>query len=126
MQSKLEIIGSEERKNETSKINENLGAHYHKDEEYSNTHPNALGTDDDDKGKGTGTGGHGDFLPHQTKHSNEIDYTNFDTTQGGNSRERKLRQDALSRSLYNKDHAYGPNLIDTGENFVDGQYVNKS
>lgn len=121
MQSKLEKVSLDERKNET------LKSEYNIEDQYSVTHNDAL-TSGDKKGKGTGHGGHTHFLPDQSKTSTTIDYSNFDTENGGNSYDIDGRNNiggrkkALASSLYNKDYQYGAHLIDTEENQRNGQF----
>ena len=121
MQSKLEKVSLDERKNET------LKSEYNIEDQYSAKHNDAL-TSGDKKGKGTGHGGHTHFLPDQSKTSTTIDYSNFDTENGGNSYDIDGRNNiggrkkALAASLYNKDYQYGAHLIDTEENQRNGQF----
>ena len=81
-------------------------------------------------GKGTGHGGHTHFLPDSSKSTTTIDYSNFDTENGGNVYDIEGRNDIGGRkkltsfSLYNKDYQYGAHLIDTEENQRNGQYRN--
>lgn len=120
MQSKLEKIANEERKTETLKSNYNIN------DQYSPTHSNAK-SDGDMKGKGTNHGGHTHFLP-STNASPTIDYSNFDTENGGNLYDIEGRNNisgrkrALASSLYNKDYSYGAHLINTEENQRNGQF----
>ena len=72
----LEARGMEERHNEIVRSDYNLN------NAYSSTHPNAI-SDGDVKGKGTQHGGHTHFLPDCTKPTTTIDYSNFDTFNGG-------------------------------------------
>ena len=116
MQSKLEKIGIEERKNET------LKSDYIADNQYSANHPDAK-SDGDKLGKGTGHGGHTHFLPDQTKASTTIDYSNFDTSKGGNNVDIESRNKATNYSLYNQNYQYGAHLIDTEENLRNGQFT---
>jgi hypothetical protein len=121
MQSKLEKIGIEERKNEI------LKSDYDLETQYSSTHEDALSTNDP-KGKGTGHGGHTHFLPDQTKASTTIDYSNFDTENGGGSYDIEGRNNVGGRnrltaySIYSKEHQYGAHLIDSEENLRQGQF----
>ena len=117
MQSKLEKTGIEERKNET------LKSDYNVENEYSLNHKNALATDDA-KGKGTGHGGHTHWLPDTSKASPTIDYSNFDTENGGNKTDVERRKQAMVSSLYNKDYQYGAHLIDSEQNL--NQYRNNA
>lgn len=115
MQSKLEKVSLDERKNET------LKSEYNIEDQYSAKHNDAL-TSGDKKGKGTGHGGHTHFLPDQSKASTTIDYSNFDTENGGNSYDVDGRKKAIASSLYNKDYQYGAHLINTEENQRNGQF----
>ena len=121
MQSKLEKTGIEERKNET------LKSTYNVEDQYSATHGDALSTGDA-QGKGTGHGGHTHWLPNTAKASTTIDYSNFDTENGGNVYDIEGRNNiggrnnAISSSLYNKNHQYGLHLIDSEENQRQGQF----
>ena len=122
MQSKLEKTGIEERKNETLKSTYNVG------DQYSATHKDALSTGDA-QGKGTGHGGHTHWLPDSGKTSTTtIDYSNFDTTNGGNVYDIEGRNNvggrnnAIASSLYNQEHQYGLHLIDSEENQRQGQF----
>ena len=122
MQSKLEKLGIDERQIETAKSDYNLT------DQYSATHKDAL-SDGDNLGKGTGHGGHTHFLPDVTKGSTTINYSNFDTENGGNYYDIEGRNDIggrnklLNYSLYNKNHQYGAHLIDSEENQRNGQYA---
>lgn len=121
MQSKLEKLGIEER---NAEINQ---SDYNVNDQYSAKHKNAK-SDGDEKGKGTGHGGHTHFLPDSSKSSKTIDYSNFDTENGGNIYDIEGRGNIGGRnrlitySLYNKDYQYGVDLIDTEENQRNGQY----
>jgi hypothetical protein len=121
MQSKLEKTGIEERKNET------LKSTYNVEDQYSETHKDALSTGDA-QGKGTGHGGHTHWLPDTSKASTTINYSNFDTENGGNIYDIEGRNNvggrkqAVSLSLYNKDYQYGLHLIDSEENQRQGQF----
>lgn len=121
MQSKLEKVGIEERKNEI------LKSDYDLETQYSSTHDDALSTNDP-QGKGTGHGGHTHFLPDQTKASTTIDYSNFDTENGGGSYDIEGRNNVGGRkrltaySIYNKENQYGAHLIDSEENLRQGQF----
>ena len=100
---------------------------YNIEDEYSATHKDAM-SDGDAQGKGTGRGGHTHFLPDCTKPTTLIDYSNFDTENGGGYYDIKGRNGiggrdrALATSLYNKEAQYGPNLVNTSKNIEDGQY----
>ena len=100
---------------------------YNIEDQYSATHKDAI-SDGDPKGKGTKHGGHTHFLPDCTKPSTMIDYSNFDTENGGGEYDIKGRngiggrEKALASSLYNKDIPYGPTSVNTEANINDGQY----
>lgn len=121
-QSCLEKRGMEERSQEIVRND------YSKVDEYGPTHKDAL-SDGDVQGKGTGHGGHTAWLPDCTKPTTTIDYSNFDTTNGGGLYDIKGRngiggrERAINSSLYNRENPYGSNLIDTTKNQADGQYV---
>lgn len=114
MQSKLEKTGIEERKNETLKSSYNVG------DQYSTTNTT--------NGKGTNHGGHTHWLPDTSKTSTTIDYSNFDTENGGNVYDIEGRnniggrKNAIASSLYNQEHQYGLHLIDSEENQRQGQF----
>lgn len=120
-QSCLEKSGIEERNTEIIRND------YNKNEEYSAIHPNAI-SDGDIKGKGTKHGGHSHYLPDCSKPTGQIDYSNFDTTQGGGLYDIEGRNDvggrkkAMASSLYNQDYQYGAHLVNTEKNFADGQF----
>lgn len=121
-QSCLEKRGMEERHQEIVRSDYNI------ENPYSATHNDAL-SDGDVQGKGTGHGGHTAWLPDCTKPTTTINYSNFDTTNGGGYYDIKGRngiggrERALASSLYNKETPYGANLIDTEKNQQEGQYV---
>lgn len=101
---------------------------YHRDEEYSSLHKDAL-SDGDAQGKGTGHGGHGFWLPDCSRGQTEINYSNFDTENGGGKYDIEGRNGVGGRNfltticLYNKNNPYGANSIDTSANIADGQIV---
>ena len=121
MQSKLEKVGIDERMSET------LKSDYNKNTQYSSTHNDAL-SNGDALGKGTKHGGHTHFLPDSSKPSTTIDYSNFDTENGGGKYDIEGRNDVggrkkmLSYSLYNKENPYGAHLIESEENQRQGQF----
>jgi hypothetical protein len=100
---------------------------YNIENQYSVTHPDAI-SDGDAQGKGTGHGGHTHFLPDCTKPTTTIDYSNFDTENGGGYYDIEGRNGisgrkrAMATSLYNKEEQYGPTMVDTSANVADGQY----
>ena len=120
-QSCLEKRGIEERGNETGRSD------YNANDPYGPTHPDAM-SDGDPQGKGTGHGGHNAWLPDCTKPTNMIDYSNFDTFNGGGEYDIHGRNDvggrerSLARSMYNAENAYGADLVNTAENVAQGQY----
>lgn len=119
MQTCLEVKGIEAR-NEALVRND-----YNRNDEYSSRHPNAL-SDGDVKGKGTGHGGHVHSVPDCKKPS-AIDYSQFDTTNGGGQYDIEGRNGVGGRtflqniSLYNENFEYGAHLVDTSANVADGQ-----
>lgn len=98
---------------------------YNRTDEYSVLHTNTL-SNGDPKGKGTGIGGHTHSVPDCAKPSS-IDYSNFDTTNGGGLYDIEGRNGVGGRnflmniSRYNAQHEYGINSIDTSANLADGQ-----
>lgn len=121
MQSCLEKKGIEERNREITRSD------YNKEDVYSSTHSDAL-SNGDVLGKGTGHGGHTHFLPDCTKSSSTIDYSNFDTTNGGGLYDIEGRNDVGGRkkmmaySLYNAENPYGAHIVNTEINLLEGQY----
>ena len=57
-----------------------------------------------------------------------IDYSNFDTQNGGDCYDIKGRNGiggrdrAMAISMYNKENEYGPNSVNSEQNINDGQY----
>ena len=117
----LEKRGMEERHEEITRSDYNI------ENQYGPTHPDAI-SDGDPQGKGTGHGGHTHFLPDCTKPTTTINYSNFDSENGGGYYDIKGRngisgrERSLAISLYNKEIQYGPTLVDTSANVADGQY----
>jgi hypothetical protein len=117
----LEKRGMEERHEEITRSDYNI------ENQYGPTHPDAI-SDGDPQGKGTGHGGHTHFLPDCTKPTTTINYSNFDSENGGGYYDIKGRngisgrERALAISLYNKEIQYGPTLVDTSANVAEGQY----
>ena len=117
----LEKRGMDERHIEIARSDYNI------ENQYSASHLDAL-SNGDPLGKGTGHGGHGDWLPDCTKPTNMIDYSNFDTENGGGSYDIDGRNGiggrtrSLARSMYNKENMYGADLVNTEQNIIDGQY----
>ena len=100
---------------------------YNAENPYGPTHPDAI-SDGDPQGKGTGHGGHNAWLPDCTKPNNMIDYSNFDTTNGGGEYDIKGRNDiggrerSLARSMYNQENQYNAGLVNTEQNVAECQY----
>ena len=117
----LEKRGMEERHQEITRSDYNI------EDQYGPTHKDAI-SDGDAQGKGTGHGGHTHFLPDCTKPTNMINYSNFDSENGGGYYDIEGRNGisgrkrAMAISLYNKEIEYGPKLVDTSANVADGQY----
>ena len=117
----LEKRGMEERHEVITRSDYNI------ENQYGPTHPDAI-SDGDPQGKGTGHGGHTHFLPDCTKPTTTINYSNFDSENGGGYYDIKGRngisgrERALAISLYNKEIQYGPTLVDTSANVAEGQY----
>ena len=117
----LEKRGMEERHEEITRSDYNI------ENQYGPTHPDAI-SDGDPQGKGTGHGGHTHFLPDCTKPTTTINYSNFDSENGGGYYDIEGRNGisgrkrAMATSLYNKEVQYGPTLVDTSANVADGQY----
>lgn len=112
MQSCLEKIGTAKREDII------VRSHYGVNDQYSATHPDAI-SDGDIQGKGTGGGSHGFSLPKCDFTSvdnlgtvNKIDYSNFDTENGGGQYDIEGRDGiggrkrALASSLYTKENPY--------------------
>lgn len=123
-QSCLEKRGMEERHREIVRSDYNIN------DQYSAIHPDAM-SDGDPQGKGTGHGGHTAYLPDCTKPTNFIDYSNFDTANGGGLYDiegrngHSGRRKAMASSMYNQNYQYGANLVNTAANIDDGQaYLN--
>lgn len=119
----LEKRGMDERHREI------VRSEYNINDQYGVTHSNAL-SNGDVKGKGTG-GSHTHWLPDCTKPRDFIDYSNFDTVNGGGLYDIEGRngvggrKKALVSSLYNENFQYGAKLVNTAENIAEGQvYLN--
>lgn len=123
MQSCLEKRGIEERHIEIVRSDYNI------EDQYSATHSDAL-SNGDPQGKGTGHGGHTHFLPDCNKPTTTIDYSNFDTTNGGGLYDIEGRNGiggrewSMTVSMYNPEYQYSANLVNTEINVRDGQYQN--
>lgn len=121
MQSCLEKRGIEERSVEIVRSDYNI------ENQYGPSHPDAL-SNGDVNGKGTGHGGHTHYLPDCNKPTSTIDYSNFDTFNGGGLYDIEGRNDvggrkkAINSSLYNHERQYSANLINTEINLRQGQY----
>lgn len=121
MQSCLEKRGIDERNSEIVRSDYNI------DDQYSASHKDAT-SDGDILGKGTNHGGHTHFLPDCNKPSTTIDYSNFDTFNGGGKYDIEGRngvggrRKAMASCLYNQDHQYGLSLINTELNIQEGQF----
>ena len=117
----LEKRGMDERHNEITRSDYNI------ENQYGPTHKDAL-SDGDAQGKGTGHGGHTHYLPDCTKPTTRIDYSNFDTENGGNCYDINGRNGVGGRnwskinSMYTEENPYGANSVDTSANIDDGQY----
>ena len=121
MQSCLEKRGIEERSVEIVRSDYNI------ENQYGPSHPDALSYGDVN-GKGTGHGGHTHYLPDCNKPTSTIDYSNFDTLNGGGLYDIEGRNDvggrkkAINSSLYNHERQYSANLVNTEINLRQGQY----
>ena len=121
MQSCLEKRGIEERSVEIVRSDYNI------ENQYGPSHPDAL-SNGDVNGKGTGHGGHTHYLPDCNKPTSTIDYSNFDTINGGGLYDIEGRNDvggrkkAINSSLYNHEKQYSANLVNTEINLRQGQY----
>ena len=121
MQTCLEVKGISAR-NESLVRND-----YTRVDEYSAIHSDAL-SNGDPQGKGSGHGGHTHSVPDCTRPST-IDYSNFDTENGGGLYDIAGRNGVGGRtflkniSVYNENYEYGANLVDTTLNVQDGQIV---
>lgn len=115
MQSCLEKNGIEERSKTI------VRSDYNVTDQYSANHKDAQ-SDGDIHGKGTSHGGHSHYLPDCNQPKGKMNYSNFDTSNGGNSVDVDMRKQAIVRSLYNADMPYGAHLVNTEESLRDGQY----
>lgn len=115
-QSYLESQGIEARKEQTARSD------YNQNNQYSETHPDALAS----SGKGKGTGdyaGHGWTVPDMTKSKDDIAHTFFNSDGAGNSCDQKAREVMTARNLYGPENRYYLDVkIDTSANVADGQY----
>lgn len=121
MQSCLEKRGIEQRAIEI------VRSDYNENDQYNANHSDAI-SNGDALGKGTQHGGHSHYLPDCNKPTSMINYSNFDTTNGGGLYDVEGRNDvggrrkAMAQSLYNQDYQYGANLVNTEENLKQGQF----
>ena len=121
MQSCLEKRGIEQRAIEI------VRSDYNENDQYNANHSDAI-SNGDVLGKGTQHGGHSHYLPDCSKPTSMINYSNFDTTNGGGLYDVEGRNDvggrrkAMAQSLYNQDYQYGANLVNTEENLKQGQF----
>lgn len=121
MQSCLEKRGIEERNTEI------VRSDYNREDPYSATHKDAL-SDGDAQGKGTGHGGHTHTIPDCNKPTSMIDYSNFDTKNGGGQYDIEGRNGiggrdwSMAVSLYNHEMPYSASLVETDENVKQGQF----
>lgn len=113
---------------------ETLRSDYNKNEKYDVTHEDAksdASKTDKPLGKGTGHGGHTHYQPNYNKPQTLIDYSNFDTFNGGGSYDIHGRNEVGGRNRLVTYNIYGPNnsylaeAIDTSANVADGQVVIK-
>jgi hypothetical protein len=118
MQSCLEKRGIEEREIEI------VRSDYNANDPYSANHKDAQ-SDGDIHGKGTNHGGHSHWLPNCNEPKGKINYSNFDTVNGGGSADVEARRVSMVRSMYNADYQYGANLVNTEENLNKGQFQMK-
>lgn len=114
-QSCLEKNGIQERDNEI------VRSDYNEENQYGPTHKDAI-SDGDIMGKGTGSGGHTAWQPDCNKPNQSIDYSNFDTFNGGGQADIDARTQSMVRSLYSPERPYGAELVNTSENIAKGQY----
>lgn len=125
-QSSLEIKGIEKRQEGLVRND------YTKNDEYSQTHPDAI-SNGDPQGKGSGHGGHTHYIPDNTVPQTLMDYSNFDTNASniGGSYDINGRNGVGGRnylkaiSKYNEESQYGPNSVDESLNILDGQVIIK-
>lgn len=105
---------------------------YNKNDKYDATHEDAISDasmKDKPLGKGTGHGGHLHSQPDASKPSTMIDYSNFDTFNGGGSYDIHGRNDKGGRNRLVTYNIYGPNNsylsepIDSSLNVSEGQVV---
>lgn len=118
----LQKRGIEERSNEI--VRNDYQRH---DNEYSAIHSDAL-SNGDPLGKGTGHGGHSAWLPNCDGPMGIINYSNFDTFNGGGQYDIEGRngvggrERAMASSLYSNTNQYNVAAICAGLDQIDGQY----
>lgn len=122
--SNLEKKGSERRNVEL------LRNDYERNNEYSSEHEDALTHDDETHpfGKGTGEGGHKYSIPNANLSPYMMDYSNFNTQDGGGSYDKYGRNGIGGRrklqsiNLYGPDNEYGKDSVSISSDII-GQYV---
>ena len=111
-----------------------LRSDYSKNDKYDVSHEDAksdASQQDKPLGKGTGHGGHTHYRPDATKSTTMIDYSNFDTFNGGGSYDIHGKNEIGGRNRLVTYNVYGPNNsyidepIDESINMADGQVVIK-
>ena len=127
-QTNLEKKGFERREVEL------LRSDYGRNEQYDLTHEDAKSDASETNkplGKGTGHGGHMHSRPDASKSSTMIDYSNFDTFNGGGSYDIHGRNEmggrlrTMAYNIYGPDNSYLDEPIDTSLNVADGQVIIK-
>jgi hypothetical protein len=107
---------------------------YNKTEKYDESHEDAKSDSsrvDKPLGKGTAHGGHTHYRPDYSKSKDLIDYSNFDTFNGGGSYDIHGRNEIGGRNRLVSYNIYGPNNsyldepIDMSLNIAEGQVVIK-
>jgi hypothetical protein len=107
---------------------------YNKTEEYDKSHEDAKSDAsrvDKPLGKGTAHEGHTHYRPDYSKSQTLIDYSNFDTFNGGGSYDIHGRNEIGGRNRLVSYNIYGPNNsyldepIDMSLNIAEGQVVIK-
>ncbi len=128
-QSALEKRGIEERNTEIVKND-----YQRLTDEYSAANEDAISDpsqQDKPLGKGTKHGGHTYYLPDKNKSTTEMNYSNFDTFNGGGSYDiygkdnEGGRKRLVNINLYSASNSYGVDSVDTTLNQEDGQFVVK-
>ena len=120
MRTCLEVVSMD------SRHTQEVRSDYQRTNQYSETHPNALGGPNADaKGKGTHHFGHSHYLPNCSGQIGVFNLSNFDTAYSshpGNNVDNATREVSMVRSLYTPDRAYSARLVDTSANVREGQY----